>query len=307
MNILVLGGCGFIGSHIVDVLLARGHSVRVMARHTEKFRTPIAEIDYRWADFTHENELESALDNIDAVVHSLGSTVPGTSNEDPVADIENNLVGTVRLLEQLRKKKIERILFLSSGGTVYGQPEEIPVPESHPTAPMCSYAIVKLAIENYMLMSQQLYGLRPTIIRPSNLYGERQGHKGGQGAIAAFANALFTGESITVWGDGSIIRDYLHVKDLADFCGKVIESDITGVFNAGSGCGHSINEIIQMIFEVASNEVSVQYQKGRNFDIQEVVLDIQKAQKSFQWCPNRSLKQGIACYWQWFIENQSRL
>jgi len=299
MNILVLGGNGFIGSYVVDHLLAAGHSVRVFDRSSERYRSPLSNVDYRLGSFDDTFLLAEALQDMDAVCHLISTTVPGTSNLDPVEDVQSNLVNTLRLLEQMRTQGLHRILYLSSGGTVYGNPVVLPVREDHELNPICSYGVVKVAIEKYLFMYQQLYGLGPIVLRPSNLYGPRQGHAGLQGLIGTFLRRMIAGETLEVWGDGEIVRDYLYIEDLARLCVSAIEKGMTGVFNAGSGEGHSIKDIISTMEEVAGFETPVQYKKGRVFDVKEVILDIEQARQYFDWNPQTSLQEGMAAQLRW--------
>lgn len=305
MKVLVLGGNGFIGSHLVDELVASGHSVRVFDRFPEKFRPPRCEVDYRSGQFGDAFSMAEALQGVEVVYHLISTTVPGTSNLSPVADIRDNLIATVILLEQMMKMGIKRIIYLSSGGTVYGKPRELPIPVDHPLNPICSYGVVKVAIENYLFMYQELYGLRPTIIRPSNPFGPRQGHDGVQGVIATFITKMLHGETLTVWGDGSIVRDYLFVTDLAKLCLMVGETDFTGVYNAGYGKGLSVSGAIDMISEVIGIRASVTYQSSRSFDIQEVVLDNSRSETTFGWSPKISIEQGIATHWKWITSEKN--
>ena len=299
MKVLVLGGNGFIGSHVVDHLLAAGHKVRVFDRSPERYRSPLKRVEYRLGSFDDTFQVAEALQGMDAVCHLISTTVPGTSNLDPVADVQSNLVSTLGLLEKMRKKSIHRILYLSSGGTVYGNPESSPISENHPLHPISSYGIVKVAIENYMHMYQQLYGLEPVILRPSNPYGPRQGHTGVQGLIGTVLARMLADEPLEIWGDGSIVRDYIHVSDLARLCVTALESKKCGVFNAGSGEGHSINEVITLIREVVDHELQVTYLEGRSFDVKEVVLDISHAEAQFGWKPEVPLADGIRDQLQW--------
>ena len=299
MNALVLGGCGFIGSHIVDLLLDAGHKVRVVDHSPEQFRQPLTDVDYRFMDFINTSELEAALDGIDTVIHAISSTVPGTSNKNPQADIQNNLLGSIRLLDLLKKQGICRIVFLSSGGTVYGTPDIIPVSEDHPLNPLCSYGVVKIAIEKYLFMYQHLYGLRPIVIRPANPYGPRQGHSGVQGVISTFLADMLKERPLNIWGDGSIIRDFFHVQDLARLCVTAAESDQTGIFNAGSGCGHSVREIIDIISEITGVAADIRFSAAHESDVEKIVLDIEKASVTFGWSPNIPLEQGIRDHWKW--------
>ncbi len=299
MKILVFGGNGFIGSHVVDHLLAAGHKVRVFDRAPERYREPLKQVGYRFGHFDDTFQVAEALQDVDAVCHLISTTVPGTSNLDPVADVESNLVNTLHLLEQMRKKGLNRILYLSSGGTVYGNPESSPIKESHPLNPISSYGIVKVAIEKYLNMYHQLYGLQPIILRPSNLYGPRQGHTGVQGLIGTLLTRMLAGEPVEIWGNGSIVRDYLHVADLARLVVATLESDGCGVFNAGSGEGHAINDILAMVREVTGKELRIEYRQGRSFDVQQVVLDISRANAQFGWRPEISLDEGVKNHLNW--------
>jgi len=299
MKVLVLGGNGFIGSHVVDHLLAVGHKVRVFDRSPERYRESLKQVEYRLGRFDDTFQMAEALQGMDAVCHLISTTVPGTSNLDPVADVENNLINTLCLLEQMRKRGLNRLLYLSSGGVVYGNPESSPVSEDQPLHPISSYGVVKVAIENYLHMYQHLYGLRPIILRPSNPFGPRQGHAGVQGLIGTLLSRALAGEALEIWGDGSNVRDYMHVEDLARLCITALESDSCGVFNAGSGGGHSINEIVSLIQNVMGEELLVNYQQGRAFDVKEVVLDIGRAKAEFNWKPEVSLADGIGDQLQW--------
>ena len=299
MKVLVLGGNGFIGSHVVDHLLAAGHKVRVFDRAPERYREPLKRVEYRLGGFDDTFQVAEALQGMDAVCHLISTTVPGTSNLDPVADVQSNLINTLLLLEQMRKKGMKRILYLSSGGTVYGNPESSPIREDHPLNPISSYGVVKVAIEKYLNMYQQLYGLEPVILRPSNPYGSRQGHSGVQGLIGTLLARTLAGEALEVWGDGSVVRDYMHVSDLARLCVTALESDSCGVYNAGSGQGHSINEIITLIRDAIDQQLQVNYRESRAFDVKEVVLDISRAKAAFGWQPKVSLADGISDQLQW--------
>lgn len=298
MKVLVLGGTGFIGSHVTDRLLAAGHEVRIFSRSPEKFRAPLARVDYRLADFDNIPALVEALSEIEVVFHLISTTVPSTSNRDPVFDIESNLVGTVRLLQALRESGVRRLVYLSSGGTVYGIPEAVPIPETHPLRPICSYGVVKVAVENYLYMFNQLHGLDYVVLRPSNPYGERQGHFGVQGIIGTFLNKLWRGEELEVWGDGSLVRDYLHVEDLARLCVATAESERVGTYNAGSGRGHSVRELLECMEKVVGRPLPVRWREGRKFDVPRVVLDIERARRDFSWEPEIDLAAGIGRTWE---------
>lgn len=305
MRALVLGGSGFIGSHIVDALLAEGARVRVFDRAPERYRAALAGVEFVPGDWGDTAVLAEALADVDVVYHLISTTVPGTSNLDPVSDIQGNLINTIRLLELMRASGLRRLIYLSSGGTVYGIPEHDPVTEDHPLHPISSYGIVKVAIENYLHMEQRLYGLQPVILRASNPYGPRQGHGGVQGVIGTYLWKIAQGDPIQLWGDGSIVRDFIHVRDLARLCVAITRTGTTGSHNAGSGVGHSIAEIIAGICSVVGREIEPVRKSGRGFDVPRVVLDINKVRQATGWKPEISLDVGLRETWEW-VQEQSR-
>jgi len=299
MKALVLGGNGFIGSHVVDCLFEKGYSVRVFDRGLEKYRKPLSNVDYRIATFDDVPALAEALEGMDVVFHLISTTVPSTSNKDPVFDVESNLVNTIRLLNLMRDSNVSRIIYLSSGGTVYGVPECSPIPESHPLQPICSYGVVKVAVEHYLQMYHHLYDIKYVVLRASNPYGERQGHVGVQGVIGTFMGKICSDEIIEIWGDGSIVRDFIYASDLADLCVLAGDSDIVGTFNAGSGIGYSINDIVKALSLITGKHIKPIYRTGRAYDVPNALLDITKAIKAFSWHPKIELLEGIETSWQW--------
>jgi UDP-glucose 4-epimerase len=301
MRALVLGGSGFIGSHLVDALLADGHRVRVFDKQPDRFREALNGVDYRFGSLSDVADLAEAMAGIDVVFHLVSTSVPSTSNLDPVADIQGNLVTAVQLLDQMRRLAVRRIVFLSSGGTVYGNPKVSPVVETHPLRPICSYGVVKVAIENYLFMYKDLYGIEPVVVRPSNPVGPRQGHIGVQGVIPTFLRRLLDDDPIEVWGDGSVVRDYLDITDLASLCVKAGDSDVVGIFNAGSGIGTSIREVLGIIESVTGRMTNVQYQPARSFDVQRIVLDSQLARRTFGWSPTIGLEESVRRLWDWLL------
>jgi len=300
LNVLVLGGNGFIGSHIVDQLIVAGHKVRVFDRSVEMYRAPLPGVDYHLGNFDDPFQVAEALQDIDVVCHLISTTVPSTSNLDPIADIQSNLVCTVRLLEQMRQKNIQRFVYLSSGGTIYGNTNTVPIPEDHSEYPICSYGIIKLTIEKYLHMHQQLYQLKPIILRASNPYGPRQGHLGVQGLIATFLKKGLNNEALDVWGDGTVVRDYIYVGDLAKLILNAIEKDTVGIFNAGSGTGKTVINIVDILTKALDRPITVNYKSARNFDVEKIVLDISKTKNEFKWEPKMSLRDGILQHKNWF-------
>lgn len=303
LKVLLIGGCGFIGSHVADSLLRNGHTVRIFDRRNEVFRTPLHGVEYVMGDLADTPQVYEALAGVQAVIHLASATVPATSNLDPVADIIGNQVTMVRLLEVMRTAGVRKLVYLSSGGTVYGIPRTKIVNETHPVQPINSYGIVKAAIENYLQMENKLYGLQHVILRASNPYGPRQGHTGIQGIIGTYLWRIMRDEAIEVWGDGSVVRDFIHVRDLAALCVSAVQSNVSGCYNAGSGTGTSVAEVIHSINRIiertGKKAVFPIYKSSRSFDVPRIVLDIGRARRDFDWCPAIVLEDGISETWDW--------
>jgi UDP-glucose 4-epimerase len=306
VKVLVIGGNGFIGSHIVDRLLAYGHSVRVFDRQPERFRAPLPGVEYFLADFANQMALVEALASTDAVYHLVSTTLPGTADLDPKTDIQDNLIGTINLLESMQRVGSKRILFLSSGGTVYGIPEVIPIPETHPLRPINSYGIVKSSIEHYLDLYRRTRGLSPVIIRAANPIGPRQTHSGVQGVISTFMRRILSGEHIEIWGDGTIVRDYLDVSDLAEICVRAGISGNEGAYNAGSEHGLSINEVVKALRKITCSNFKTVYKPGRPIDVPRSVLDCSRAKRDFGWKCEIQFDSALQTTWQW-LKNNNRL
>lgn len=303
MNCLVLGGNGFIGSHLVDKLLAEGHRVRVFDKNEEHYRKPIASVDYQYGDFGNRGLLMEALTDIDAVFHLISTTLPKTSNDDPAFDVQSNVIETLFLLEQCITRKVKKIIFISSGGTVYGKPLILPISENNPTDPECSYGITKLVIEKYLHLYWLLFGLDYCILRLANAYGERQRSTATQGVIPVFLERALRNDEIVVWGDGSVIRDYIYVTDISSALLKALTySGEMKIFNIGSGHGHSLNDVIHVIESVTGRPLQVKYTNGRSFDVPISVLDIARAKKYLNWTPTISLLEGVASMYDWMVK-----
>jgi UDP-glucose 4-epimerase len=299
VTVLVLGGCGFIGSHVVDALLAAGQPVRVLDRQPEQFRAPLPGVEYQFGQFGDRAEVTRALRGVDRVVHLISTTVPGTADLDPRADVLDNVVGTLSLLETMMTLGIGRILFLSSGGTVYGVPQEVPIPEWHCLAPVNAYGIGKVAIESYMSLFERTRGLSPVVLRASNPYGPRQGKAGVQGIVGTCLRRLIEDRPLEIWGDGSIVRDFFSVRDLAALCVTALLSDRTGPYNAGSGLGVSVNEVVGLVSRIAGRPVKITYQEARPQDVPRSILDVSRAHADFGWTASVTLEVGVAETWDW--------
>lgn len=299
MTSLILGGNGFIGSHLADCLIEQGEHVRIFDRGADFFRKPLQGVEYFSGEFSDSELLTRALSEVDTVYHLISTTVPSTSNQDPVFDIGSNLINTVKLLDLMKDLSVPKIVYLSSGGTVYGVPDYSPIKETHALKPISSYGIVKVAIENYLHMYHHLYGLQYVVLRASNPYGPRQGHAGVQGVVGTFVNRAYNGQSLEIWGNGEVVRDYIFIDDLISLCLKAGASDASGVYNAGSGAGHSVLDVVEYIQTVANADIEVVFKNARAYDVPHAVLDVEKAISTFSWKPVQELSSGVSQVWEW--------
>jgi len=309
MRCIIIGGGGFIGSHLAEALLAEGHQVTVFDRAETPNLNLLKErgASLSIGDFSNSEDLESALENQDVIFHLLSTTVPQTSNEDPSYDVETNVIGTLRLLDAARKADIKKVIFASSGGTVYGLPQEIPIKETHPTDPTSSYGIGKLIIEKYLYMYWTLYGLDYCILRIANAYGERQRPTATQGVIPVFLERALKNNEVVVWGDGSVMRDYIFIADITSALVKALTySGEMKIFNIGSGQAHSLRDVIHAIERVTGRPLKVKYTEGRSFDVPISVLDISRARSYLNWAPAISLFEGIARMYAWMSKQPER-
>lgn len=304
---MILGGCGFIGSHVAEGLLAAGYRVRIFDKiniSTRNIDHILDEIELREGDFTNEEAVGQTIKGIDYLYHLVGTTLPKTSTDNPVYDVESNVVATLKLLDLAAKEHIRKIVFSSSGGTVYGVPQTTPIPEDHPTNPTCSYGISKLTIEKYLELYRRTKNLDYLCFRVSNPYGERQNVQAVQGAVAVFLGLVKSGKPITIWGTGEITRDYIYIKDVVSVLVQALEvTPAWRVLNLGSGQGTSLNELVTLIKGVTQRDIAVMYTDGRLIDVPVNVLDISRVHQAFGFTPRTSLAEGIRRTWEWLLRS----
>lgn len=304
MRCLVLGANGFIGRHLVASLTGLGHQVIAYSGHfnSKSLTGENANIEYITGDFRNENRWSDLLSGVQVCYHLISTTVPKSSNDDPIADVTGNIIGTLHFLEAARKKNV-RIVFASSGGTVYGKINSDSIDEDHATDPLCSYGITKLAIEKYLSLYRELHGVRSVVLRIANPYGEGQQPDAIQGAVAVFMGRVLRGHTIDIWGDGSVIRDYIYVQDVVQ--SMIAASKYGGrlnVFNVGSGAGVSLLELLRMIEQVTAKKADIIFHPSRSFDVPRNVLDITKAEKELGWTPQVPMIDGLKKTAAWMQE-----
>lgn len=304
LNTLVIGGGGLIGHHLVPLLLASGRKVSVMGRHATPLRPFPPCVSYISGDFGDQDLVSTLLSDHREVIHLAYATVPNTSFDDPLGDLLKNLPPTVRLFIEAVKKDC-RLVFVSSGGTVYGQSETLPIKEDHPTAPISPYGITKLTLEKYAYLYAETHGLKVTCIRPANAYGVGQRPFSGQGFVATAMASAMLGQPIRMFGKGEVVRDYIYVSDIAAGIVSALErGEIGATYNLGSGIGVSNLEIVRLIAPMlreAGFESRVEYLPGRVFDVRMNVLDSSRLAKRAGWAPKVCLQDGLLNTRDWLM------
>jgi UDP-glucose 4-epimerase len=295
MRILVLGGSGFLGSHIVDKFLREKHDVTVYDLYPERFRRSPAGVKFVTGDFGNVGALDELIaTGFDAVIHCVGTTTPKTSNESPEFDIQSNVIRTLYLLDICSCRNTGKLVFLSSGGTVYGDIGSLDlVDENHAVRPMSCYGVSKLSVEHYLDVFKRLRGLNYVALRLSNPYGERQNPLRALGALTVFLHRTLRRQGVEVWGDGSVTRDFIYVGDVANAVYLATVNPISGIYNVGTGTGLSLHDILGHISRVVGIEPSVAWLAARSFDVPRIVLDSAKLRNATEWTHVTTLDDGI--------------
>jgi len=291
------------GPHLVELLVREGMSVRVFDRRAcsaDWLASLAGKIEFVQGDFLDANLLATAVNGCEYVVHLVGTTVPSTSNRDPVFDVQTNIVGTLHLLEACVRAKVRQVVFSSSGGTVYGEPSALPIPESHPTQPRSSYGITKLAIEKYLALFFQLHGLDYAVLRIANAYGPGLPLSGEQGVVGVFLARLKRELPIVLWGDGSAVRDYIYIEDVARaFRAALGQRSPFRVFNIGTGVGTSLVQLIALMERTTGLRAQIERHPNRPSDPPVNVLDPSQAQLHLGWKATTTMERGLALTWEW--------
>lgn len=299
-RVLVLGGTGFLGSEIVRAFLGVGSAVTAVARGDcgEWWHEELPGAEFVVADAGDPCALAPLVNRVDHVVYAVGSMLPQESNSCPAAAVTTTLPAILVLLELLRCRPETGLTHLSSGGTVYGNPSRIPVSESASCDPITSYGVVKLAAEKYVGMYATLYGLPARILRIGNAYGPRQPSGRSQGIVSKLLTAALDGAPFRVFGDGAMVRDYVYVRDVAHAAVELASRpDGPRVINLGTGIGHSVLEMVDIVRRVTGARVEVEYFPDRGFDVRAIVLDVDALAQLLLWDPV-PLEDGIERTWQ---------
>ncbi|PTM56716.1 SDR family oxidoreductase [Desmospora activa] len=305
MKVLVTGGAGFIGSHIVDQLLETGHESIVvdnLATGDERFLPK--EVPFYRVDIRDEQLFDIVrTERPDAVIHQAAQSSVPFSVDQPLGDADINIHGTIRLLEAARQCGVSKFIYASSAA-VYGNPQYLPIDENHPVNPLSPYGISKFTPEYYLRAYQDLYGIPFTILRYANVYGQRQISKGEGAVIAIFLERILKGEPLRIDGDGEQTRDYIHVSDIAAANIAALSRAENQVLNIGTGISTSINELVQLLKKVSNKPISVSYGPDREGDIKHSYFDIDGARRHLMFKPKVSLEEGLIQSLDYLLQNR---
>ena len=294
LNILAIGGTGFLGSNLVRALDREGHHIRVLSRGHVRQIENYKNVHYIKGDISNNGDLEAAINGIDYVYHFAGTTNPKSAENDLLFDVSSNVSATINILNKCVKNNIKKFIFCSSGGTVYGNHNKMPISEEFSCEPISSYGLVKYNIEMYIKYFHYKYNLDYEILRLSNPYGIKQLPDGSQGVIPTYIKKILNGHEIKVFGDGSSVRDYIYIDDFINLSLKLLTNHKkNNILNIGSGKGTSISELIQKIEVLIDKKALIKYLPERQFDVSEIYLDINKVRKVYGWKPKINLDDGL--------------
>jgi UDP-glucose 4-epimerase len=302
MTLLVTGGAGFIGSHIVDKLIERGHRVVVvdnLSSGKKENINPEAQfynIDVCASELSHIFREEAP----EIVFHLAAQINLRKSVENPLFDAKNNILGSLNLLENAKKTGVKKIIFTSTGGAMYGDTEEIPTTEKYFPKPMSPYGIAKFSVEKYLDYYNNVLKIPSIVLRLANVYGPRQDPNGEAGVVAIFCKKLLNNEEPVINGDGEQTRDYVFVEDVAKAHILALNKEKTGIFNVGTAKETSVNEIFNILKQAGNFDVKAKYGPAKSGEQKRSCLDYSKIQEKLGWQPKVDITEGLRKTIEWF-------
>lgn len=297
MKVMVTGGAGFIGSHVVDLYIANGYEVIVvddLSTGRLSNLNPAAkfyQLDIRDPELERVMEVERP----DYINHHAAQMDVRRSVVDPLFDADVNVRGSIHLLELARKYEVKRFVYISTGGAVYGEPVYLPCDEEHPIQPLCPYGASKHTVEHYLYMYHVNYGLKYTVIRYPNVYGPRQDPHGEAGVVAIFTGLMLSGKPVVINGDGEQVRDFVYVEDCAraNLLALTTSGDAS-IYNLGSGQGYSVNQVFEALKAVTEYPLEPDHGPAKLGETRRIYLDASKARLELGWQPEVSLMDGLS-------------
>lgn len=299
MNILILGAAGFIGTNLAIKLAKDSTNIITMVDGSRMYfsaieRLNISNIRIVESSFDLSTDFDTLLTNQDVVYHLVSTTVPTTSNQHIPDELTANVIVTSKLLDACVRNKVTKVVFISSGGTVYGKEDNCPLKENTPTNPISAYGVQKVTIEKLLYLYQYMYGLDYRIIRLANPYGPYQRPNGILGAVTTFTYKVLKSEPITVFGDGTVVRDFIYIDDVINAMENIVNGDNKHrTFNLGCGYGISISELLNCIEKALDVTIEIEYKPARKVDVPVNYLDISRYEKAYGKLNPISLEEGI--------------
>ena len=295
MKILVTGGAGFIGSHVVETYLAQGHEVAIVdnlstgSRDFVNSKAAFYETDIRTPDLADVFEAEKP----EVVTHLAAQIDVRRSVEDPIYDAEVNILGSINVLQNCAKHGARKIIFSSTGGAVYGEPDQLPVSEDYVPKPLCHYGAAKFSVEHYVYLYRHLYNLDFTVLRFTNVFGPRQSPHGEAGVCSILIGQMLEGKQPTLYGFGEPVRDYVYVGDIARATVLALDKGAGEVLNLGSGVGTTVREVFEILKDILHFPHDPILRELRPGEIHRIYATREKAAKILGWIPEMSLREGL--------------
>jgi len=302
---LILGGAGFIGSNLARALVASGERPTLLARPSlslSNIEDILDHVDIVYKDFMDDSALRQVTQGVDTVFHLISTTFPNTTTESSVYDVLSNLLPTIRLVESCLDNGVKKIIYASSGGTIYGEPQVIPISEDHPLIPQSLYGQSKLTVENYLNFYSRAMGMDVNVLRISNPFGPGQKILGVQGIIAVAMGCAYYNRTLKIYGKGDTIRDYVYIDDVVDAMLRVNNVAGSSIVNISFGAGHSVTDIVQMVEEVSGREIRKEFIPARPGDVKTNILSNRRAYEIYGWHPKTKLKEGLSMTWENLLE-----
>lgn len=310
MKILVTGGAGFIGSHVVDTFIANGHEVVIVDDLSTGRRSnlnPAAtfyQIDIRSDELRNvfEKEKPQVVDHHAAQMDVRRSVV------DPLFDADVNVLGSIKLIEIARQYEVERFIYISTGGAVYGEPEYLPCDEAHPINPICPYGASKHTVEHYLYMYHELYDLDYVVLRYPNVYGPRQDPHGEAGVVAIFTGLMLKGDQVVINGDGDQERDFVFVGDCAraNLLALTTQNSNT-IYNLGEGKPTTVNDVYRELKKITNYPLSAVHGPAKVGETRRIYLEAKKAAQDLDWQPSVGLGEGLTATVEYFKDAESEV
>ncbi|MCS6966102.1 MAG: NAD-dependent epimerase/dehydratase family protein [Candidatus Kapabacteria bacterium] len=296
MRIAVTGGAGFIGSHVAEAYLRAGHEVVVVDNLSTGCRANVPQgAELQVMDIADPALVEFLIEQrIEIVNHHAAQVSVHLSIQDPLRDAQYNVLGSLNVYEAARRAGVRRIIVASSGGTVYGEQQDLPVTEAHPLQPLSPYGVAKVAAEHYLRCYSRLYGIEAVVLRYTNVYGPRQNPYGEAGVVAIFTERLLRGQTPIIYGDGEQTRDYVYVTDVAEANVLALQPSACGVYNCCSGVETSVNALLEMLQQLVGTRLSPQYAPLRIGELRRSACSYARIACSLGWYPRTPLPEGLA-------------